>query len=334
MKTYLVIATGAKTGGALTIINLFLEWAATKDKYKFILIAPKVFLKKKNITHIKISTSGITTIFFSLIVSIFYIIKYKPSIVISFSNLPIFFSKFFKPKVYTYFHNLNLVFKKNLKSKIYQFLIKYFSEEVIVQTQYSKKIVKSFFNKKIHIIWPGVMNHLKKKKKLFFKKTVFAQSTYLFYPVTNIYNKNKNFKFLIERSSFFKKNDIKIILPATSKLSSRQKNNDFLKFIGPLKIEKMYQVYKMCSATIFLSLNESLGLPIYESLSLGKPTFVFERPYIKENLRQFKKDRLLILFKEKEFEKKIIKYLNSRNIEKIKNKPSKIYINNNWNDIL
>lgn len=332
MKTFLIIATGAKTGGALTIINQFLEWAATKEKCKFLVIAPKIFIKKKNIKHIKFSTSGINTAFFSLVGSIFYIIKYKPSIVISFSNLPIFFSKFFRCKIYTYFHNLNIITKKNLKSKIYQFLIKYFSEEVIVQTIYSKKIAKSFFNNKIHVIWPGVTHH-SKKKIFFFKETGNTKPIYLFYPVTDIYSKNKNFKFLIERSSFFKKNNIKIILPATSQLSLRQKNNDFLKFIGYLKLEKMYQVYRMCSATIFLSLNESLGLPIYESLSLGKPTFVLERPYIKENLKQFKKDRLLILFKEKEFEKKLIKYLNLNNNEKIKNKLSKTYINNNWNDL-
>jgi len=331
MKTFLVIATGAKTGGALTIINQFLKWAATKNKYKFIVVAPKVLFKKKNIKHIKVSTSGAATTLFSLIASILYIIKYKPSIVISFSNVPILFSTFFKIKVYTYFHNLKIVKEKNLKFKIYQFLIKYFSQEVIVQTQYTKKIVKSFFNKKIHIIWPGITFYLKNKKKLFFNKTRFTKFKYLFYPVTDIDNKNKNFKFLIKKSSFFKKNNIKIIIPQISQSSYKQKNYDFCEFIGPLKLEKMHQVYKMCFATIFLSLHESLGLPIYESLSYGKITFVLERPYIKENLKQFKKDELLILFKEKEFEKKIIKYLNSKKIEKIKNK--KNYINNNWNNL-
>jgi len=47
MKTFLVIATGAKTGGALIIINQFLKWAATKNKINLKFFAQSFLFKKK-----------------------------------------------------------------------------------------------------------------------------------------------------------------------------------------------------------------------------------------------------------------------------------------------
>ena len=224
MKTFLIIATGAKIGGALSIINQFLEWAATKKEYKFIVIAPQIIVNKRNILHIKLSTSGLATSFFCLLGSIFYIIKYKPSIVISFSNLPVLFSSLVKSKFYTYFHNLNIVSQNNLKSLIYKFIIKNFCKELIVQTPHTKKLVKSFFNKKIHVIFPGILKIFKTKNN-FLKKIDTKKTRAIFYPVSNICDENKNFKFLINRSSFFKKNNIKIIIPTICPTSLKHKNN-------------------------------------------------------------------------------------------------------------
>jgi hypothetical protein len=329
LKTFLIIATGAKNGGALCIINQFLEWAATKKEYNFIVIAPEIIVKKRNILHVKLLTLSLFTPLFCLLGSIFYIIKYKPSIVISFSNLPVLFSSFFKSKFYTYFHNLNIVSQNNLKSLIYRFLIQNFCKELIVQTQYTKKLAKSFFNKKIHVILPGILRIFKIKNNSF-KKIDIIKSRTLFYPVSNICDDNKNFKFLINKSSFFKKNNIKIIIPAICPNSLKHKNYNFLKFVGPLKMTEMCLMYKNCIATIFLSLQESYGLPIYESLSCGRPTFVLERPYIVENLKLFKKHKLLIIFKEQEFEIKLIKYLN---LKKFKKNRTNIYFNNTWSDL-
>ena len=335
MRTFLIIATASKEGGGLIIINRFVEWAGTK-KDKFIVIAPKIFaIKKKNILHIELKTSNILSPFFTLFCSVFYIIKYKPSILISFNNLPALLSSLFKAKSYTYFHNLDLVTKKNLKSIIYRFFIKNFSDEIIVQTPYSKKLIKSITTKKIHIIWPGILYYRNIKRNFNTKKMFNINSKTLFYPVSDILNKNKNFEFILKRSSFFIKNHIKIIIPDYPPKNLFKKSNDFLTFIGNIKHAEMMQIYKKCYATLFLSHQESCGIPIYESLFNSKPVFVLKKNYINYNLNYFKKNPLLILFDENQFENIFLNYLKLNNFKKNKlnTKLSKQYLYDTW-DVL
>lgn len=335
MKTFLIIATASKEGGGLIIINRFVEWAGSK-KDKFIVIAPKIFvIKKKNILHIELKTSNILSPFFTLFCSLFYIIKYKPNILISFNNLPALFSYLFNAKSYTYFHNLDLVTEKNLKSVIYRFLIKNFSDEIIVQTPYSKKLITSITKKKTYVIWPGILNYRNIKKNFNIKKIFNNNSKILFYPVSDVLNKNKNFEFIIKRSSFFIKNNIKIIIPDNPPKNLFKKSNQFLIFIGNIEHAEMMQIYKRCDATLFLSFQESCGIPIYESLFNSKPVFVLQKNYIKYNLNYFKKNSLLILFKENEFENIFLNYLKLNNFKKNKlnTKLSKQYLYDTW-DVL
>ena len=336
MKTFLIIASAAKNGGALTIINKFIEWAGTK-KYKFVVVAPKIFVPiKTNIFHIEIKTSNILSPFFTLFCSLFFIIKYKPDISISFNNLPILFSFFFKTKSYTYFHNLDLATENNFKSIIYRFLIKNFSDEIIVQTPYTKKIIKSFFKKKINLIWPGIL-YYKNKKKNFDERKIFMTNSKIFlYPVSDVLIKNKNFEFILKFSKFFISNAIKIVIPCNPPEFLPKNSNEFLIFMGNVEHQEMMQIYKKCYATLFLSFQESYGLPIYESLFNSKPVFVLKKDYIKYNLNYFKKDPLLILFSENKFEKTLLNYLRQNNLKKnkINAKLSKQYLYDNWSVLL
>ena len=332
MKTFLVIATGAKRNGALIIINKFIKWCATKED-KFIIIAPKIFVSKaKNVFHIKIKTSNFMTPLFVSLISIFYVIKYKPNIFISFNNIPILFSNFFKFKSYVYFHNLKIISKKNLKSVFYKFLIKFFSDEIIVQTPYSKKKINIFTKKKTHVIWPGLLNYNNKNDTRKFDK---KNSKILFYPVSNIFDENKNFKFISNRSNFFINNNIKIVLPSNYQKNLDKNLYNFLIFKGNLDHKSMMRTYAKCHATLFLSLEESCGLPIYESLFNSKPTFVLKKNYIKTNLNFFKKDPLLILFNENNFEHTILNSLNSKKFSVFKpnTKLSRQYLDDTWDQL-
>lgn len=333
MKKVLVIATGAKKNGALIIVNKFVSWCATKDD-NFIIITPKIFVpKSKNIHHIKIKTSNLMTPLFTTIISIFYAIRYKPDIFISFNNVPLLFANFFRFKSYLYFHNVKIISKKNLKSLFYKFLIKHFSEEIIVQTPFSKKIIKKFTKKKTNIIWPGLLSYNNKNSTREIDK---KNSKIIFYPVSNPFDPNKNFKFILGRSDFFINNNIKIMIPANRSIDLNNKVNKFLIFKGNLDHKSMMMTYKKCHATLFLSIEESCGLPIYESLYNSKPTFVLKKNYIKSNLCMFKKDPLLILFNKNQFEKTILSSLNSKKINKFKHnvKLSKQYLNDNWDLLL
>lgn len=317
MKTILINASAAKTGGALTILKTFLENLPKSGSRRYVVLSPLSNERNEaNIGYIQISTQGIGTIFFTTLGILYYILKYKPKKVISFNNIN---TPFYPSRGITYFHQLKALKEyKDLKIKIYDFIITTFLKEntFIVQSE----LVKELFLKKypIHPIkviscWPGFS----------IPETVSLPPS-----ISSIFNENtnrnigllpiafnslhKNVQILHSLEEFFQANNC-IIISLFDEGSSPFKNHDVIINIGGVSREILFELYNRIDFLVFTSRDETVGLPVFEFMQTGKPAFVYQAPYAEGFYQQFSHPDNFILFgDEKAFKDLFLQKINTK----------------------
>jgi glycosyltransferase involved in cell wall biosynthesis len=172
------------------------------------------------------------------------------------------------------FRVLRSVFKSNLK----------YATRIIVQTDVMKnELLLSYpeLAKKMEVVpqpipsWFKYSNNTKPKKRT-------NQTLKLFYPAAG-YN-HKNHLFLKEFNDYLIQNriefpNIEVWLTLTAEEFAPFEKLSFVKNLGRLNHDQVMSAYKECDSLLFLSLAESYGMPLIESLSISLPILTIDLPY-------------------------------------------------------
>lgn len=301
MRTILVNASAANSGGAETILRTFVDYIKKEKQFKFVILSPHIFnFEEEHITFETIETAGFKTLWFTTIGVHAYFKKHRPDKIISFNNL----NYVIKPRLgITYFHQKKAIENEytGLKIRIYRFVISKFLRKntFIVQSSYIRRIFLDFFKfdqTKVKSCWPGFIipnEDLSLSSKLLkgFKHRGLLPIAYV--------SDHKNVKSLEEIYDFLKEEDINIttlLSPSSNDLSISQNINS----IGLITREQLFGLYKKIDFLIFTSKDETVGLPIFEFLQTGKPVYVYAADYAIEFYEQFGKPENLILYKDAE----------------------------------
>ncbi len=192
-------------------------------------------------------------------------------------------------------HNPHLVDKEKKDSSfnfhrfIFKFNVKYVSS-FIVQTELMRgKLINIVpnFPSKIHTILMPVNEKFKNKINFSVGE---RKSVILFYPAS--FYKHKNHKIIFYLFQNFRQylSDVIFVLTISkSQFSSLHNNPDFnysnIVFLGPVGQDEVLYNYLNSDALFFPSLDETLGLPLIEAMSLGKDIICSDLPYSRAILK-------------------------------------------------
>ena len=165
------------------------------------------------------------------------------------------------------FHVLRLLFRYNLK----------YVDRIIVQSDFMKEELESSYKvlpKKIDVIpLPNIFELEINKSKKFFKKLI------LFYPALNYKHKNHEFLFEIAKSKASVNFEIYITLEKEE--FKKYKNLEFVKNLGVISHQEVFEFYKKTDVLLNLSNLESFCLPLVEAIYLNIPVLTIDRTYTK-----------------------------------------------------
>jgi len=328
-KTILVNASGTKFGGAKTIIDTYLHWIINNnlnDEFVFILGYQPDLKLSRNIKVIVKPTSGIATFLFSTITIIRFVLKFKPSKLISFNNVNLLI-----PCVerITYFHQTKLFEPTfSIKKVLYNFAIKRLKKSKFI-TQ--SELVKSLFLKKypgynVIVKWPGFSVPLIKGGDVskFCEQLREQGKRLLLVPITDIRMSHKNFALIFQYSKLLNELNIDVIVTSNQYQHSSKDN---IHFVGKLERNEIFNLYRIVDGVLFPSNAETVGLPIFEAASNGLPVWVLSKPYSKFFYQHFGEPKNIILFEEH----KLIDHLHFDG--RYTEKPTNKYSNSDWNFI-
>lgn len=324
MNKILVHATGAKLGGAVTVINSYCE-ANAEDllNYYYIFSPVKPPVMPKNSEWIEYRTDGLSTLFFSLLTSVFYYFYFKCDSIISFSNVNALIDL---GRRVTYFHNMLICTSSNFKYKILRFILRYINQgnvEYIFQTEFvADKFCQIIgYVPTYKVCWPGVSTPL----NIISKESSPCDGSFLLVPITDLSNKHKNFDLVVELASLLLPiSRLKFILTC-SNLQDRINLPSNIIFINNVSHTRFLNILSMSEGVIITSTVETVCLPIFEALSLGKKAYVYNAEYLHGLHHFLDGSEHTFIFNEP------IEFLNSihKNTEISFNK-NKSFISGNW----
>lgn len=299
MKAKILInASAAKHGGAMTIIETYIDSIPEDEISRYILISSSK-TKRKQLKQIKLETSGIGTLMFSTLGILFFQIYYQTKNVISFNNTN---TLFFSNNTVTYFHQLKM-FDTNyndIKLRIYRFIIKRFNRKsrfVVQSSMVRKKLIDfdSSIGLNSVVVWPGFnVPELIKKDLLIDTLINQIQFNYLGCVPIAHNTDHKNLKFLFKIDSFLLEKLVKVILLSNDNAFAQLQS---VKQTGLITREQLFYLYSKCDFMLFTSKVETVGLPIFEFLQTGKPVFAYAADFAIDFQKQFCYPSNFILFK-------------------------------------
>jgi len=364
-KIVFVNATAATEGGALTILEQFLEGISTYSNniYYYIFCSLenlKIYENenikiinnikgKKWLDRIKWDLCGLKK--WSKIKDI------RADLVISFQNTGVRYYEDINQLIYLhqsipFMEKFNwklldknerlLWFYKNIYKKIIKINLKK-NFYIIVQTKWMKDAVIRQFNwnpLKVILIKPNIKNiSIEKITKIEFKDCSF----HIFYPAHNaIY---KNHELIIKALKYIRDNRQEIydnlIIHFTIDRNLRNNRNtklirliknlkisDHIRFEGKIPYERVLVFYKSCDLMVFPSYIETFGLPLIESASFGLPILVSDLDYAREVIGGYKGAKFLDYKDAKLWAENIIELYNNR----IKYEPYNVNYKTSWKD--
>lgn len=365
-KIIFVNATAATKGGALTILNQFLEKISiySNENVYYCIFCSLEELKIYENKNIKIVNDVKGKRWLDRIKWDSYgLIKWskrkgiKADLIISFQNTGSNYYGNVTQLIYLHqsipfseginwnFFSKNersLWFYKNVYKKLIRFTLKS-NSYIVVQTEWMKNAVMEQFNwnsKKISVIKPNIKNiSIEKIPKINFKDNKF----HIFYPAnTTIY---KNHELIINALKYIKNykpeiyNNLIIHFTFDRNLNNNRNTvlinlinnlylNDNIKFEGKMPFERVLSFYKSCDLMVFPSYIETFGLPLTEATSFGLPIFAADMDYAREVIGYYKGVKFLNYKDSKLWAENIIDLYNKR----IKYKPYNIKYNTSWKD--
>ena len=365
-KIIFINATAATEGGALTILEQFLDGISRYSKknidyYIFCSLKRLNIYEKKNIKIVN-NVKGkkrIDRIKWDLWGLKRWSKKkdIKADLIISFQNTGSIYYNNVEQLIYLhqsipFTDKINWSFLKRderplwFYKNIYRKIIKYSLRKnsyIVVQTEWMKNAVIEQFNwnpKKISVIKPNIKNiSIEKVPKIDFNDNKF----HIFYP-SNI-AKYKNHELIVKALKYIKDNKQEIynnlIIHFTfARNLSNYRNAELInlakklqvighiRFEGKISYERVLSFYKSCNLTPFPSYIESFPLPLIEAAAFGLPILVSDLDYAREVIGRYKGAKFLDYTDVTLWAENIIDLYNKR----IKYKPHNINYKTSWKD--
>lgn len=293
----LINATPAKKGGAKTILENYLKNADFSEYKKVFLCAPKdTKYSNDKIKHISMETKGLYSWFFSVFGVSYFALKYKCKKIISFNNVNLVVP--FLTKI-TYFHNLHIFQAKTIRFKLLRFTIKYLmkNQYFVFQTNYVLDEFINIFGRgyKTDVNWCGC----EKPNVLIGNKQKYNNLNCIV-PIVDSYSDVKNFKFIVDNAPTLTRHKINVNVVAPS-----GPEVDGFNYLGTQSKIKLFELFGTSDFMIMPSLFETVGLPIFEFASTGKPVLVLNKPYIQGIDETVGLTKNIIVFEPENFDKKL-----------------------------
>jgi len=365
-KIVFVNATAAIKGGALTILEQFLEGISiyfNENIYYYVFCSSEE-LKTYERENIQIINNIKENNWLDRIRWDLYGLKkwskrkgIKADLIISFQNTGVFYYNNIKQLIYLHqsipfsegvnwdFFNKDeriLWFYKNIYKKLIKLTLKS-NSYIVVQTEWMKNAVMEQFNwnsKRISVIKPNIKSiAVEKTSKIDFNNNEF----HLFYPANNaVY---KNHELIINALKYIKDNKPEIyknlILHFTLdrtlnnnrnavlvNLTKNLRVDEQIKYEGKMPYERVLSFYKSCNLMLFPSYIETFGLPLIEAASFGMPILAAEMDYAREVIGDYEGVKFLDHKDSKLWAENIIDLYNKR----IKYSPYNINYETSWKD--
>jgi hypothetical protein len=305
MKTILVNASAAKIGGAATVIDSFLNHIDENESISYIVICGIGNLKqKKNVKFIRLTTVGIWSFLFSVWFIWILVFRFRPDKIISFNNLN---AHGIGKAGVTYFHQPKLLNWNYSQPKLYLYdwVIKHFllqNSWVVQSTLVQQQLIAKYpaLKGKVTVSWPGFEVPETSKDLPDIPKNITG-----IFPVTSD-SPHKNIRMFWQLHEVFQSLDIHVASLLGRHNSPDRPNYHHLKAVPR---DVLFGIYEQMDFLVFTSLEETVGLPVFEFLQSGKPAFVYAAPYAEYYYHHFSQPNNLILFDSvADFKDKFISY--------------------------
>jgi glycosyltransferase involved in cell wall biosynthesis len=238
-------------------------------------------------------------------------------------------------------HQANLIYpqinpysSKSIKFRLNRFLFKMsilFVKRIIVQTTAMADQLESSYpalKNKLAVIsqpppqWLLQLNDFRSKKH--------ETKIILFYPSAGYPHKNHEFLRKIQsRINIF--SNIEIWVTLSDAEFTKYSDLTFVKNLGYLDTNGMIEAYRKADAMLFLSLIESYGLPLIESLYIGLPIICMDLPYSRCLCKN--KAYYIDPLKTETFFDAIVQFKNDRNTNHKMNYDGLFLKEKNWDDV-
>lgn len=305
---YLVIDVAAEHGGALSILKQFVEKFKNDTENEYIVYVSNLdFEDTKNVKFVKtpwVKKSKLHRIYFDSVFVKKLIKKHSPDRLFSLQNKGF---KTRKIKQDVYFHNALFICEKRFSFKesrtlwLYQNVISRmtkkslkYADKVFVQAEWIKNGLANKWNvaeNKIFVDRPDVNPIFKEPAE-----NAVQNPKTLFYPAS--FTSYKNHDVLIKACAELweekGKELFSLILTGKedsfpSHLKTIIENKNYpISFVGALSAEKMKETYEK-SILVFPSYIETVGLPLVEARSLGRPIIAADCEYAHESVGEYDK---------------------------------------------
>lgn len=300
MHKVLVVDVAAEKGGALTVLNDYIEKFSRDTKAEYYFVLSNVYKEENgNIKFIQlpwVKNSYAHRLFFDLVFIYYLIHKYEIDEIYSLQNnafictsLPqtvlLHNALFFSERKYSYKQSKSIWLYQNIISRYVRFSLNY-TKNVIVQANWIKKVL---INK-----WGISEDSIVVDKPSFevpdiIKPVCLPDGTSFFFPANGAVYKNH----LYMMKAFKTINDFaSLVLTGTFEdLNSEckryiEQNNLNVFFLGNLNKDEMCYVYKN-TVLVFPSLIETVGLPLLEAKALNSRILAIDLEYSKEALDNY-----------------------------------------------
>lgn len=284
----IVNASGAKIGGARTIVESYAKWIENNDSSNqyFFIVGFDLVVKANNIKVVNLKTKGLESVFFAVIGILYYCIIFRANTVFSFMNVNTVFP--FIKRV-TYFHQAKFFSEKSFRFLTYRlFLSLQKKSTFICQNSEIKRQLKAFYRHskitKIIDLWPGIFVPDTLSKPKWYDDAIKSSTKIALCPYADIRMKHKAFNVIYNSYDFFKERNIKVII--TSSCFNYQ-NNDVFYFSGNCDYSELHFLYNNVDMILFPSFFETVGLPIFEAQYYGLPVILSDVPYVKTLIKKF-----------------------------------------------
>ncbi|MFM4728060.1 hypothetical protein ACEUDQ_13705 [Aeromonas caviae] len=320
-KTILINASSAREGGALSIINSYLE-SKENDGENYILLSPFFSMDIENVKWVEVSKSGLSALLFSTVFIFYYYLKFRCKKIVSFSNVNCIIP--FIEKV-TYFHNNLILTENSFKYQLLRFVIGFLNvrdNKFIFQSPVVKNDFIMLFGDDVFcdICWPGVSCETNTEASYSLARNNYNIKN-LVCPIIDISIAHKNFPLVLELAA--KNLSVNFFVPSNAPKDIVFTSNVI--FCGALKKNDFLKLVCNSDAVLITSKNETVCLPIFESLFYGRPAFVYNMGYIKGILNWFGEISNLYTFNDgSEFQHVI------SNVEQVKVQENLSIFKSNW----
>lgn len=281
-KRLVVNAVSAKSGGARTIVESFLDFAMVQEHLDFVILAGFEVPAKlpAHVTWVHTPMGGPAAIIFNLFGCWRAYRRHRATALLSLNNMNCVLLP--AQSRVTYFHQPKVLDRRftEAKLRIMRTYMRLTRERVVVQSpQVQADFVAMFGDRHpVSVIWPGFPLPAQAEPE-------DRQSKTLLIPVASFESPHKNFPFIRATAQALGPDWAVLVTAHPGAADPGSAAN--IRFIGPQTRDDLFRQYRRASCVMMASTHETIGLPIFEALATNTPVVAYDAPYIRSFQQKF-----------------------------------------------